>query len=541
MARTKLVKGVNDLATVRSDLAREWHQNKNGLLRPDQVTPGSGKKVWWKCSQGHEWEAQITSRNIGQGCPYCHGKRVINGVNDLATLKPQIAAEWHPTKNGSLTPHELSVRTQTKVWWKCNFGHEWVASVANRKSSGCPICSRARPRDTRTLAEAAPHIFAEVDKSKNAYVDVNNLTYGSGKKIWWKCSEGHEWEATPNSRTAMGSGCPYCSGTKAIIGKTDLATCSPGLLSEWDFQANSDVDPQKILPKANVVVSWKCYLGHKWTATVFSRSTQGSGCPVCAGKQLLSGFNDLATKFPDVAAKWHPTLNGSTKPDQVLGLPLKKAWWFCDKGHEWEALISNQPNVGCPVCSNYKLVIGINDLATMRPDLITEWHPLKNGEMTPDSVSVGNSQSFWWICSQGHEWQANCSNRVANGSGCPSCAKHGYDSTSPGVFYFITNKNLNASKVGIANQTSKRLANWLAGDWELVRKWEHANGQVIRTLEGRVLRWIRGAKSLPPYLGKIEMGVAAGWSETFERGYVDDLEVIEFTQNELARLLKEIL
>lgn len=99
----KLIIGQNDLATVNPDLASEWHPTKNGNLSPTQITAGTSKKVWWMCSEGHEWEAAVSSRCGGIGCPYCSGKRAIAGISDLATVNPKLAAEWHPTKNGDLS------------------------------------------------------------------------------------------------------------------------------------------------------------------------------------------------------------------------------------------------------------------------------------------------------------------------------------------------------------------------------------------------------------------------------------------------------
>lgn len=89
----KLIIGQNDLATVNPDLASEWHPTKNGLLLPSQVGAGTKRKVWWKCHLGHEWEASVSSRNKGSGCPYCAGQRAISGVNDLSTVNPGLAAE----------------------------------------------------------------------------------------------------------------------------------------------------------------------------------------------------------------------------------------------------------------------------------------------------------------------------------------------------------------------------------------------------------------------------------------------------------------
>ncbi len=141
----KVLKGYNDLGTINPDLAKEWNQEKNGNLRPENVTAGSNKKVWWKCEKGHEWQATIASRNNGIGCPYCLGRNTIKGVNDLLALNPELSKEWNYEKNGNLKPEDFTLSSHQKVWWKCSKGHEWQAIIKNRnKSNGCPICNSER-------------------------------------------------------------------------------------------------------------------------------------------------------------------------------------------------------------------------------------------------------------------------------------------------------------------------------------------------------------------------------------------------------------
>lgn len=107
-------------------------------------TPGSGEKVWWICNMNHRWQASIVSRTKGSKCPYCSGICVIRGKNDLATLRPDIAAEWNDEKNGELKPCNLKIKSNKKVWWKCKNGHEWQAIISNRtnKNQGCPFCKK---------------------------------------------------------------------------------------------------------------------------------------------------------------------------------------------------------------------------------------------------------------------------------------------------------------------------------------------------------------------------------------------------------------
>lgn len=133
------------LAVKYPEIAKEWHPTKNGNLTPDMVKAGSGKKVWWQCKQGHEWQATIASRSNGAGCPYCSGRNVIKRVNDLATVNPELASEWHPTKNGELTPDMVTKGSGRKVWWQCGQEHEWQATIASRSSGvGCPICRKSK-------------------------------------------------------------------------------------------------------------------------------------------------------------------------------------------------------------------------------------------------------------------------------------------------------------------------------------------------------------------------------------------------------------
>ena len=90
------------------EIASEWHPTKNGELKPDKVTYGSNKKVWWLCPKDHSYDAIISdrTRKNPRGCPQCSGRRVSEG-NDLLSLFPKIADEWHPTKNGDLKPDEV--------------------------------------------------------------------------------------------------------------------------------------------------------------------------------------------------------------------------------------------------------------------------------------------------------------------------------------------------------------------------------------------------------------------------------------------------
>ena len=414
----------NGLAATHPELAAEWHPSKNSNLKPEQVTPGSNKKVWWLGKCGHEWQAVVAERSRKKGCPYCSGQRVLFGYNDLATVRPDLAREWHPTKNGELTPEQVSVGAHQKAWWLCEKGHEWQAVIGSRNQGrGCPICSNKQVLSGyNDLATVHPELAKEWHPTKNGELTPHDIIGGSNKKVWWQCSLGHEWEVSPDVRVVDKTGCPYCANKKVLPGFNDLATVNPGLAAEWHPTKNSNLKPEQVTVSSGKKVWWWCDKGHEWQAVVADR-TAGKGCPICAGQQILPGFNDLATVNPEVAKEWHPTKNGALLPSAVAPRSNKKVWWLGKCGHEWQAgTASRSRGDGCPICAGKQILPGFNDLATVNPELVKEWHPTKNGDLTPEQISANSHKAVWWLCSEGYEWQATPNERTSKKTGCPALA-----------------------------------------------------------------------------------------------------------------------
>ena len=165
------------------EVAAQWHPTKNGTLTPDHVTARSHKKVWWRCDRGpdHEWQRRVKSRVAGNGCPMCDGKSV-SVTNSLASLHPDIAAQWHPTKNGDLTPDRVVAGSDKKAWWICDKGpdHEWPATSNTRTAGhGCPMCAGKRPSVTNSLAALYPAIAAQWHPTKNGDLTPDQVVAGS--------------------------------------------------------------------------------------------------------------------------------------------------------------------------------------------------------------------------------------------------------------------------------------------------------------------------------------------------------------------------
>ena len=121
----------------RPELLREWDEAKNAPLTPRDVTYGSRRSVWWLCEKGHKWRTMVYTRTgAGSACPYCAGKKAWAGVNDLASQRPDLAKQWHPTKNRGRTPADVTEGSHYKAWWLCEKGHEWQAIVKSRAIGG---------------------------------------------------------------------------------------------------------------------------------------------------------------------------------------------------------------------------------------------------------------------------------------------------------------------------------------------------------------------------------------------------------------------
>ena len=207
--------------------------------------------------------------------------------------------------------------------------------------------------NSRRLDILYPHIAAEWDNEKNNGLRPSDVTIGSAKKVWWHCEKSHLWKASVRDRLKRHSTCPYCSGRKVLEGFNDLTTVRPDIASQWCYPLNGDLTPAMVTYGSGRKVWWECEHGHTWEATINSRTGMGSGCPYCAGKKPIAGYNDLKTLYPDIANEWNDSLNGELKPDMVSYGSNKCVWWECPEGHVWKALVSSRTNggTGCPICA----------------------------------------------------------------------------------------------------------------------------------------------------------------------------------------------
>ncbi|MBN1697118.1 MAG: zinc-ribbon domain-containing protein [Spirochaetales bacterium] len=350
MKSAKLLKK-ESLAVKDPSLAKQWHPSKNGKLTPKDVFHHSGKKVWWVCDKGHEWEAIVNNRATGTGCPYCTGIYVCNDTS-FKTRKPELAKEWHPTKNGKLTPDKVTIYSARRVWWKCKKGHEWQAIIAARTNGNvCPYCNGRKLCKESSLQVTEPKLAAEWHPTKNKKLTPADVLPSSARKVFWQCKKGHEWKAGIAYRR-RGRGCPYCDGKK-VAKDNCLQTVNPEAAKDWHPTKNGSLTPRNVTANSQKKVWWKCSKGHEWQSFVGYR-TKGYGCPYCDGRKV-NKENCLATLSPELAKEWHPTKNRVLTPQTVSPFSKKRVWWKCPNGHDWKAKIFDRYNgETCRKCTRKK-------------------------------------------------------------------------------------------------------------------------------------------------------------------------------------------
>lgn len=436
----------NQLSINHPDLPAYLDPQLNCGLTADRVASSSNRELIWTCLEAsHRFTAtpaRMTRRRNDRSYPRC--PKCVK----LVYHSPTIAGKWHPTKNGELVPSDVSYGSNRRVWWKCSDaecpvvgGHDWQDTVCHRTTGnrGCPACAGKVLTGENRLSSLYPEISNEWHPTKNGNTTLRELSYGSSEKVWWKCKNaecpdggGYDWEATVNSRTNMGAGCPACAG-KAVTGRNQLTLLYPALAKEWIRCLKCGLTGDEHSFGSNHRVSWRCSAcRHIWNIGISDRTrpgiSGGTGCPGCAGKEVTS--DNWLAKHPPIAEMVLPELNDGLRAYNIHESSNKLLNLKCRNGHVFRRspnyMIRKEDGI-----LSYRSCRECRMLAFCDPEIAVEWHPLKNGDLIPDKVSYGSNQKVWWQCrnadcpvSGGHEWEATISSRTNpnRGVGCPACA-----------------------------------------------------------------------------------------------------------------------
>lgn len=351
-----------------------WDFGKNNAMgvNIEKLCVTDKHKYFWKCVKGHSWSAAVSSIivNKREVCPECEKQRNEDKQSrSIANLYPDVVKEWDFEKN---TKEGFALENMTygsckKAWWKCSLGHSYQMRIADRvRNHGCPTCGhikqgksmKARILDIREdIVANNPAIFKEwhYERNKAEGQELATQTLRTNTSYWWHCDKGHEWKATIASRL-QGTKCPYCLNKKVWQGYNDITVTVPELLKEWDFEKNSalGIRPEEYTRGIRVKVWWKCELGHSWMASLQNRTSRKVGCPYCAKKRILKGYNDALTVYPQLKKYVDWDKNKAEGIDVFTkGTGSKsEVWWRCDYGHSWKKTVQAMIRgyCGCKEC-----------------------------------------------------------------------------------------------------------------------------------------------------------------------------------------------
>lgn len=417
----KVLPGLNDLATKNPELAAEW-SSKNTISPNEVTYKSNKKVFWICPVGHEDYLAPIKKRSYGQGCPKCaiesqtsfpeqaiffYIKKVFPDAinrhkiagNEIDIYIPCIKTGieyngyfYHKEKalNDEKKRKELESAnikllvvkevkyptdcTGADLYFdqKCNFDDldlliQRIFTKLNSDSNHNIDCYSNQimirnqyvlSRKSNGLALRAPEVALEWDYAKNGSVKPEFVSYGSKQKYYWICSKCNSSYLTSVKDRVTGSGCPFCAGKKVQTGYNDLGTKYPDIAKEWDYDANGELTPNLVLPGYSKKVWWKCSKGHSWQTTINQRTSNNTGCPYCAGRKVLAGFNDLLSVNPRKSADWDYEKNELT-PDHIhFNNQTQLINWVCSKcGYKWTSTVNRKNN--CPNCQQLKRRINV--------------------------------------------------------------------------------------------------------------------------------------------------------------------------------------
>eukprot|EP00128_Syssomonas_multiformis_P006210 Colp12_sorted_trinity150504_noHs@13815 len=200
---------------------------------------------------------------------------------------PEVIRQWHPSRN-MLQPEDVAPFSAKSCWFVCDEGHEYKAIICNRTKhgTGCPTCRIKRATQANNLLTKYPAVAAEWHCTKNGTLAPKDVSYGSNKKVWWQCKQGHEWKVAISTRTYSKAGCPVCAverqqGTRK--GTQSLLAAYPHIAKFWHPTRNGVLTPDAVSYGSNRKVWWQCANdgSHEWEARVRNCTRQKLSCPFC--------------------------------------------------------------------------------------------------------------------------------------------------------------------------------------------------------------------------------------------------------------------
>lgn len=290
----------------------------------------------------------------------------------LENNRKDILDVWDYENNKDLKPSKISFGSHQEICWFCKIHNKtWKKSInrmTSNKTNGCKYCEGSYDFKYWCLNNGREDLLKEWDYELNKNINIEEITFGSHKKVYWICSNCKKsYKSVLRDRTQGNTGCnnPNCISEKIsknlknslLIKYGSLEDNNPEIAEEWDYELNYPLTPKDICKCSKDLYWFKCKNGHNpYQMTPGHRTNMGCGCPECSNNshKVIIGFNDLKSHNPDVANEWNYEKNSPLKPEDVSYANSKKVWFTCNQGHSYITSISNRTisKSGCPDCNN---------------------------------------------------------------------------------------------------------------------------------------------------------------------------------------------
>ena len=423
-SHTRLLSGFNDVGTLYPSILKEWDYDKNHSKTPsDFIGIYSNKQIWLKCEKGHSYKSTIGSFCRGNRCPYCSNKKVLVGFNDLSTTHPELSKQWNYKKNDPLTPQMFTYGSDKKVWWLCEHGHSWQATINSRVAGkGCPKC--LKEYQTSLTEKVFAYYLSKYffDLKENVHLKELNRKeldiYIPSIKLAVEY-DGHAFHRNVKRDLEKDN---LCAQNGIILIRIREEGC-PRYDSVSHF-IDSPRNHGNILTMVSAVNNLFSLI-NKLFGTELEQISSIEKDLSSINETFYSHNkeNSLINKCPQLLEEWDYEKNGDLKPDFIQPGSNSKVWWRCKNGHSWAAVVSSRVRGnGCPYCSGKYVLQGSNDFATKYPQLLKEWDYDKNKGIDPTKIHENARQAVYWKCEHGHSWKTSVATRTRMGAGCPVCS-----------------------------------------------------------------------------------------------------------------------
>ena len=342
-------------------------------------------------------------------------------ISPLAETHPELVQQWHPTKNGNLSPEKVGRGSSKIIWFSCKVApdHEWKTEIRKRVSrkSGCPFCEGKKVSSTYNLKKEYPKISEKWNFQLNENLFPENFTPKSNLEVWWKCNsfEDHpSWKKSIRSQIKH----DFCPGCKSF------GHNSKRLLKFWDYKKNMNLNPFEVSNSSALKVWWCCEKNHSYQMNIYHKSS-GIGCPVCSGRKV-SESHSLFHNHSKTMDYWDYEKNKGIDPKLIIQGSSRIVFWRCSEAedHKWKQRIKHvvKNKAKCPYCNNHKTTSS-NSLKIKFPDVYSQILFSSYDKEMLENLNFKAEKKIWFKCPKGddHIWKTSVYHRIINNSGCPVC------------------------------------------------------------------------------------------------------------------------